>query len=153
MLQLVHYPKDSGLNSTRVSWQVRTVPPMLQLVQSPNASDLYSTRIIPAATTPKLQLVQSPYPSGPYSTRVLPAGPKCIANAPAVQSPNAWGLYSTRVFLEGVNCAADAEACAVASGIEFSLDSCSTVRRELYRRCCSWFSSDSTHDVPSSTIP
>ena len=32
------------------SWQARTVPPIPQLVQSPNASDLYSIRVLLAGT-------------------------------------------------------------------------------------------------------
>ena len=34
MLQLVQSPNPSGLYSTRIPWQARTIPPMPQLVQS-----------------------------------------------------------------------------------------------------------------------
>ena len=44
LMQFMQSPNASGLYSTRVPWQARTSPSMLQLVQFPNVSGLYSTR-------------------------------------------------------------------------------------------------------------
>ena len=70
-----------------------------------------------------LQFVQSPNASGLYSTRVLLAGMNCAAGDVACAVSDASGLYSTRIFLTGTNCAAEAGACAVsdASGLYSTL--------------------------------
>ena len=82
------------------------MPPMLQFVQSPSASDLYSTRVLLAATT-------------------------CTADAAACTVSERPGLYLTQVILAGTNCAADAVVCAVSERVESSLDLCSRSRHKL----------------------
>ena len=94
------------------SWRGLLVPPMIQLVQSPQASSLNSTRTLLARTTctPMLQLVQS---------------------------SNASGFYFTRFLLAGTNCLADATACAVSESLGSLLDPGSPCKHKLSHRCYS----------------
>ena len=109
---------------------------MMQPVQSPHTSDLYSTRVllaraigatddaagaIAARLEPLLDL---------YSLRALPVLPMMQL----VQSPNASILHYTRVFLPDTNCATDAAACAVSKRSGPLLDTCTAGANYLYRR-------------------
>ena len=98
LMQLVHSPNASGLYSTRVPWQARASSPMLQLVQSPNPSGLYSTRVTLQTRTalPMLQLVQSPDASGLYLTQVSCQTRSASPMLQLVQSPNAPGGFPCR---------------------------------------------------------
>ena len=156
---------------------------MLQLVQSPNASGLYSTLVLLAGTTcaadaavcvvsKRLEPLLDP---GSPDRHYLPRRCCSLCNLRTprtftrlgfswqartvspmlrlVQSPNSSGLYSTRVHLTGMNCAADAVACAVSERLGPILDPGSPGRHYLSHRYCSLCSNDLTYDIPSSTVP
>ena len=134
----LHTPQ--ALTRPVCSWRALLVPPMMQFVQSPHASNLYSTRVLLARTACDTSTVSCAVyerlgplldtgSSGRYkvcrrccsscSLRTPRAFPRLGFFWPArtvpsilklVQSSNALDLYSTRFLLAGTNCAADGTA-------------------------------------------
>ena len=93
------------------SWRAQLVPPMLQLVQSPHASTLYSTRVLLARTI-------------------------CTADDAACAISARLGLLLDPCAPR-TTCIADDAAWAISARLEPLLDPCAPGAHNLYRRCCS----------------
>ena len=142
----------------------------MQLIQSPHAPSLSSTRVLLARTTcaaddvagaisKRLEPVLDPCaPGAHYLCYRLYS--LCILQTPRtftrqrfsrkahivppmlqlVQSPSAFWPLLDPVFLGGTYCANDAASCAVSELLGPLLDPGSPGRHKLCRRCCSWCS-------------
>ena len=134
------------------SWRALHVSPMLQLVQSPHASSLYSTRLVLAHTTCAIDV----------------AACALFADLKPLFDPDS---------LAGTNCPTDATACAVSERpgplLDLGFPCRYKLSRQYYILCslqtprvftqprlpgrhelphCSLCGDASTHDVPSSTV-
>ena len=89
---------------------------------------------------PKMQLVQCPNASGLYLTRVLLAGTNCVTDAAACAVSERLGLLLDLGSPSGTNCATDAAARIVSKRFGLLLDPSFPGRHKLCRRCCSWCS-------------
>ena len=134
---------------------------MLQLVSSPHALSLHSTRVLLACTNCAVDdtagaiservrpLLDLGFPGRRYLCRRCCS--LCSLRTPRaftrpgffwqartvslmlqlLQSPNALCLYSTRVLLAGTKCATDAADGTVSEHVESSFDLCSTTRHTV----------------------
>ena len=119
------------------SWRTLLVPPLMQLVQSPHASSLYSTRVLLARTTrtavvavcafyARLEPLLDPCaPGAHYSYRHWCS--LCSLGTPR-------GLYSTRVLLAHTNRTAIDAACVIFARLDPLLDPCVPDVHYSYRR-------------------
>ena len=144
-------------------WRAHFVPPMIQLMQSPNASTLNSTRVVLARTTytaddaawaisARLELLLDPCAPGAHNlyrrccslcnlrTPRPFTRPVCSWRAQfvplmmqLVRSPHASGFYSTRVLLARTTCIADDAAWAISARLDLLLDPCAPGAHNLYR--------------------
>ena len=128
---------------TRFAWSWRALPvprTLLQLVQSPKASGLYSIQVLLAgmncasdavayAVFERLGLLLDPGSPGGYKV--------CWRYCSLCSLRTPWAFTRPGVLLAGMKCAGDAVACAFSERIEPLLDPGFPGRHEVCRRCCS----------------
>ena len=112
---------------------------MLQLVQSPNVSGFYSTRVFLTGTNsaPDFASCAVFERLGPLLEPGSLAGTNYPANGAACAVSECLGPVLDPGSLAGENCPADAAACAVSERFGSLVDPSSPGRYEVSRRCCS----------------